>query len=92
MELKVRTKKAITSPEQVAKIFETIQKTENEIEFDRRELEGLERQEAESIREVREGLGSWRAAHREQRAIREARKVLEADRLENGEILEALES
>ncbi len=32
MELKVRTKEAITSPEQVAEIFETIQKTENEID------------------------------------------------------------
>jgi DNA repair protein RadC len=32
MELRVRTKKAITNPEQVAKIFETIQKAENEID------------------------------------------------------------
>lgn len=32
MELKVRTKEAITNPEQVAKIFETIQKAENEID------------------------------------------------------------
>jgi DNA repair protein RadC len=32
MELRVRTKKAITSPEQVAKIFETVRKRENEID------------------------------------------------------------
>jgi DNA repair protein RadC len=32
MELRVRTTKAITSPEQVAKIFETIRKAENEID------------------------------------------------------------
>ena len=32
MELRVRTKEAITNPEQVAKIFETIQKAENEID------------------------------------------------------------
>lgn len=32
MELKVRAKEAITNPEQIAEIFETIQKTENEID------------------------------------------------------------
>ncbi len=32
MELKVRTKKAITNPEQIAKIFCAIQKAENEID------------------------------------------------------------
>jgi DNA repair protein RadC len=32
MELKVQTKKAITSPEQIAKVFCAIQKAENEID------------------------------------------------------------
>ena len=32
MELKVRTKEAITNPEQIAKIFQAIQKAENEID------------------------------------------------------------
>jgi DNA repair protein RadC len=32
MELKVRTKEAITNPEQIAEIFQTIQKAENEID------------------------------------------------------------
>lgn len=32
MELKVRAKEAITNPEQIAEIFETIQKTEDEID------------------------------------------------------------
>ena len=32
MELKVRTKKAITGPEEIVDIFETIQKTENEMD------------------------------------------------------------
>ena len=32
MELKVRTKEAITNPEQIAEIFQAIQKAENEID------------------------------------------------------------
>jgi DNA repair protein RadC len=32
MELKVRTKEAITNPEQIAKIFQAIQKADNEID------------------------------------------------------------
>jgi len=32
MELKVRTKEAITNPEQIAKIFQAIQRAENEID------------------------------------------------------------
>ncbi|OPY63743.1 MAG: hypothetical protein A4E57_03727 [Syntrophorhabdaceae bacterium PtaU1.Bin034] len=32
MELKVRTKKVITQPDQIAKIFQTIQNSENEID------------------------------------------------------------
>jgi len=32
MELKVRTRKAITKPKQIAEIFQAIQKAENEID------------------------------------------------------------
>jgi hypothetical protein len=32
MELKVRTKEAITNPEQIAEIFQAIQRAENEID------------------------------------------------------------
>ena len=76
----------------VFELSRRIQKMENEIELDRREREALEKQEGLSMAEVREGLGAWRAAHREGRRNQEAQKVLERERQENGEILEALES
>ena len=55
MELKVRTKEAITNPEQIAEIFQAIQKAENEIDSDEGKVlgDGAEYEEFHCLRRTR---------------------------------------
>jgi len=69
-----------------------IQKMENEVEFFRRERESLQKQEAQMIEEVREGLKTWRAAQRERRRIEQARLEWKGERRENEEIMKEWET
>ena len=55
------------------------QRLENEIEFLRREREGLQKQEAQWIDEVREAFRAWRGALRERKRAEELRKALEEE-------------
>lgn len=68
-----------------------IQKIENEVEFFRREKEGLQRQEAQMLEEIRKGLHAWRETRRERRGTEQTRDELERERLENGEIVKEWE-
>jgi len=68
-----------------------IQKIGSEVEFFRRERGGLQKQEAQMIEEVRDGLKSWRGSQRERRRIEQAKRGLEEECRENEEILKELE-
>jgi chromosome segregation protein len=68
-----------------------IQKTENEVEFFRREREGLQRQEAQMSEEVRRGLQSIRETRRDRRRMEQARQELEQGSLDNAEIVKEWE-
>jgi chromosome segregation protein len=77
--------------QEVFELGRKIQKTENEIEFFRREEGGLQKQENQSIEEVRESLLAWRGTRREQRRIEQSRRDLEEECRENEEILKEWE-
>lgn len=77
--------------QEVFELGRKIQKMENEIEFFRREEGGLQKQENQSIEEIRESLRAWRGTRREQRRTEQSRRELEEDCRENGEILKEWE-
>jgi len=68
-----------------------IQKNENEVEFFRREKDGLQRQEAQMLEEIGKGLQSWRETRRERRRTEQLRKELEKESRENAEIVKEWE-
>ncbi len=70
----------------VYELGQRIQKTENEVEFFRREEGSLQKQEAQMIEEVREGLKTWRGGQRERRRTEQIRLELKEERHENEEI------
>ena len=72
-------------------LSQRIQKMESEIEFFQRERGGLQKQEAQIIEEVRDGLKSWRGAQRERRRIGQAKRELEEERRESEEIMKEWE-
>jgi len=77
--------------QEVFELGRKIQKTEDEIEFFRREEEGLQKQENQSIEEVRESLRAWRGTRREGRRTEQVRQKLEEERCEKQEILKEWE-
>jgi len=81
-----------TLQQEVFDLGRKIQRLESEIEFCRREREGLEKGEIESLVEVREGLRAWREARREWKKLKESRKGLEERHHQDGEGLRSLES
>jgi chromosome segregation protein len=75
----------------VYELGQRIQKTENEVEFFRREAGSLQKQEAQMIEEVREGLKTWRGGQRERRRTEKIRLELKEERHENEEIMKEWE-
>ena len=75
----------------VYELGQRIQKTENEVEFFRREAGSLQKQEAQMIEEVREGLKTWRGGQRERRRTEQIRLELKEERHENEEIMKEWE-
>src|SRR4030066_63080 len=66
-----------TLQQELYDLNQRIQKMENEVEFFRREKEGLQRQEAPRLEEIGKGFQSWRETRRERRRIEQNRKELE---------------
>ncbi len=75
----------------VYELGQRIQKMENEAEFFRREEGSLQKQEAQMIEEVREGLKTWRGSQRERRRTEQIRLELKEERNENEEIMKEWE-
>jgi len=78
--------------QEVFELSRKIQKTESEIEFFRKEEGGLQKQEDQFTREVRETFSSWREAQRERRRTEQGRVELEEEHRENAEILKEWET
>ncbi len=78
--------------QEVFELGRSIQKMENEVEFFRREGEGLQKQENQYIEEVRESLRAWRETRREQKGTAQSKKELGEESRENEEILKELET
>jgi chromosome segregation protein len=72
--------------QEVYELGQRIQKMENEVEFFRREEGSLQKQEAQMIEEVKEGLKTWRGGQRERRRTEQIRLELKQERHENEEI------
>jgi len=75
----------------VYELGQRMQKTENEVEFFRREEGSLQKQEAQMIEEVREGLKTWRGGQGERRRTEQIRLELKEERHENEEIMKEWE-
>jgi len=80
-----------TFQQEVYDLNQRIQKMENEVEFFRREKEGLQRQEARMLEEVGKGVRAWRETRRERRKMEENRTELEKESRENEEIVKEWE-
>ncbi len=78
--------------QEVFEISRSIQKMENEIEFFRREGETLQKQEDQTIEEIRESLRAWRGARVERKKTGQIHRDLEKERHENGDILKEWET
>ncbi len=80
-----------TLQQELYDLNQRIQKIENEVEFFRREKEGLQKQKAQMLEEIGKGLGIWRETRRERRGAEQTKHELEKERLENGEIVKEWE-
>jgi chromosome segregation protein len=69
-----------------------IQKTENEIEFFKREEGSFQKQENQFVEEVRESLTAWRETRKERRRTEQVQRNLEEEHRENEEILREWET
>lgn len=78
--------------QEVFDLGRTIQRLEGEIEFCRREREGLEKGERESLVEVREAFRAWREARREGRDLEASRQDFDEQCRRGQEALEEIES
>ena len=77
--------------QEVYELGQRIQRIENEVEFSRRERGSLQKQEAQMIEEVRQGLRTWRGGQRERRRTEQIRLELKEERRENEEIVKEWE-
>ena len=68
------------------------QRLENEIEFLRREREGLQKQEVQWVDEVREAFRAWKGALQERKSADELRTALEEEGQRSGIGLQEMES
>ncbi len=80
-----------TIQQELYELNQRIQKIENEVEFFRREREGLQRQEAQMSEEIRKGLQLWREARRERRRAELTKRELEQERIELEETVQEWE-
>ena len=78
--------------QEIFELGRKIQKTENEIEFFKREEGSFQKQENQFIEEVRESLRAWRGTRRERWRTEQSKKELEEGSRENEEILKELET
>ena len=78
--------------QEIFELDRKIQRTENEIEFFKREEGSYQRQENQFIEEVRESLDAWRGTRRERRRAEQLRGELKEEGRENEEILRELET
>jgi chromosome segregation protein len=78
--------------QEVFDLGQRIQKMESELEFFRRERGSLQKQEAQVIEEVREGLRAWRGAQRERRRVDQVGLEVERERRENEEVMKEWET
>jgi chromosome segregation protein len=77
--------------QEIFELGRKIQKTENDIEFFKREEGSFQKEENQWVQEVREFLRAWRETRRERKRMEQVRKDLEEERRENEEILKELE-
>ncbi len=80
-----------TLQQEIFELGKKIQKTENDIEFFKREEGGVQKEENQGIEEVRESLRTWRETRRERKRMGQVRENLEEERRDNEEILKELE-
>jgi chromosome segregation protein len=78
--------------QEVYDLGQRIQRIENEVEFFRRERGSLQKQEAQMIEEVRQGLRTWRGGQRERRRTEQITLELKEERRENEEIMKEWET
>lgn len=78
--------------QEVFELGRKIQKMENEIEFFHREKGRLQKQEDQSIEEIKEALWAWRGTRRDRWGMEQTRRELEEGSRENEEILKELET
>jgi chromosome segregation protein len=77
--------------QEIFELGRKIQKTENDIEFFKREEGSFQKEENQWVQEVIEFLRAWRETRRERKRMEQVRKDLEEERRENEEILKELE-
>jgi len=78
--------------QEIFELSRKIQKTENEIEFFKREEGGCQKQESQFVEEVRESHGIWRETRKERKRAEEIQKKLEKEQRESEEILKEWET
>lgn len=78
--------------QEVFELGRKIQKTENEIEFFKREEGGFQKQENQFVEEVRESLRAWRETRKERKRAEQVQRNLEEGHYENEEILREWET
>jgi chromosome segregation protein len=72
--------------QEVFELGRKIQKMESEIEFFRREEGGLQKQENQSVEEIRESLKVWRETRKERKRTEQVQRNLKEEHRENEEI------
>jgi chromosome segregation protein len=77
--------------QEIFELGRKIQKTENDVEFFKREEGRLQKEEKQGVEEVRESLRVRRETRRERKRMEEVRRHLEEERRENEDILKELE-
>ncbi|HXX36293.1 MAG TPA: chromosome segregation protein SMC [Thermodesulfobacteriota bacterium] len=78
--------------QEIFELGRKIQKTENDIEFSKREEGSLQKEENQGVEEVRGTLRAWRETRRERKRMEQVEGDLEEERRENEAILKELES
>ncbi|MGO8991104.1 MAG: chromosome segregation protein SMC [bacterium] len=78
--------------QEIFELGKKIQKTENDIEFFKREEGGLQKEENRGVEEVRGSLRAWRETRRERKRMEQVRGNLGEEHQENEAILKELES
>jgi chromosome segregation protein len=78
--------------QEIFELGRKIQKTENDIEFFKREEGGFQQQENQFVEEVRESLRAWRETRKERRRTEQVQRNLEEEQHENEEIMREWET